>query len=199
MNLKQIISIFLLFCFVAIANAQPRLRPSSWAQPVLETGLSNLYQVDHELYRSEQPDHDELAQLRKLGVGEILNLREYHDDLDEMEQLSFQLHQVEMAAGSVTQEQLITALAVIKNRTKPLLVHCWHGSDRTGAVIAAYRIVFQNWTKAQALDEMVNGGFGYHASVYANLIELIESLEVAKMKAGLKISVPDVLSVPDVR
>lgn len=183
MPFKKMMLTFWLCC--SLAAAEPRLRPNSWAQPVIETGLNNLYQVDKAIYRSEQPEHDELLQLAKLGIGELLNLREYHSDLEEAEKLSFELHQVEMEAGSVTPEQLIAALKVIKNTKQPLLVHCWHGSDRTGTVIAAYRIIFQGWTKAQAMDEMVNGGFGYHASVYPNLVELLENLDVVKIKAAL--------------
>ena len=49
-----------------------------------------------------------------------------------------------MNAGKVSQEQLIDALRIIKNRKGPVLLHCWHGSDRTGATVAAYRIVFNN-------------------------------------------------------
>lgn len=43
-----------------------------------------------------------------------------------------------------------------------MVVHCWHGSDRTGAVIAAYRIVQQGWSQHDAIDEMINGGYGFH-------------------------------------
>lgn len=153
---------------------------------MLETGLSNLYQVDSGIYRSEQPEREALQQLAKTGIREILNLRAYHSDEEAAENLPFVLHSVEMDAATVTQEQLIAALRVIKQRKGALLVHCWHGSDRTGTVIAAYRIVFQNWPKKQAIDEMVNGGFGYHGSFYPNLIDLLEKLDVATIKAALE-------------
>lgn len=40
-----------------------------------------------------------------------------------------------------------------------ILVHCLHGEDRTGIVIAAYRIRYQNWPVSQALIEMYQAGF----------------------------------------
>ncbi len=181
--IKNILLIFLICS--AIVSAQPRLRPITWAQPILETGLNNVYQVDKDIYRSEQPDHDNVLQLIRLGVNEVLNLREYHSDQAAVANTSVVSYTVEMDAATVSEEQLLAALQVIKHRKSPLLVHCWHGSDRTGTVIAAYRMVFQNWTKQQAIDEMVNGGYGYHASIYPNLITVLENLDVIKIKSAL--------------
>ena len=93
-----------------------------------------------------------------------------------------------MNAGKVSQEQLIDALRIIKNRKGPVLLHCWHGSDRTGATVAAYRIVFNNWTKAQAIDEMINGGYGYHINFYPQLIPFIEQLNISDIKKELNIN-----------
>lgn len=181
---KALIIALLLCC--ANAEAQPRLRPNAWAVPVLGTTLGNFYWVDSDIYRSEQPDEESFSDLTALGIKEILNLREYHTD-DEAEESKFSVHRLPMAAGSVTEEQLLAALTEIKNRKAPLLIHCWHGSDRTGATVAAYRVVFQNWTKAQAIDEMLNGGYGYHSSIYPNLLTLIENLNVEKIKKQLQL------------
>jgi protein tyrosine/serine phosphatase len=179
--------LFLLMLCCVQVMAEPRLRPTQWAVPVLDTTLSNVYWVDKDIYRAEQPSEESLKALAALGIKEILNLREYHTDEDAAEQ-NFTIHDVPMAAGSVTEEQLLAALGKIKNRKAPLLIHCWHGSDRTGTTVAAYRIVFQNWSKAQAIDEMVNGGYGYHGSIYPNLVELINKLDVEKMKQQLQVN-----------
>jgi hypothetical protein len=52
---------------------------------------------------------------------------------------------------------------------------------------AAYRVAVDGWTKRQALDEMTQGGFGFH-SIWSNLPKLIENLDVEniRVKAGLK-------------
>ncbi len=48
-------------------------------------------------------------------------------------------------------EEVDKALDVIRDRSKqPVLVHCRHGEDRTGAVIAAYRVVVNGWDPAAA-------------------------------------------------
>ncbi|BBB24999.1 phosphatase domain-containing putative toxin [Amphritea japonica] len=175
----------LLLILSSITHADGRLRPKMWATPVIGTELNNIYRVDEHLYRSEQPDDEAFPQLAAFGIKAILNLREFHTDEDEAGKTELKLHQLKLRTGKVTENQLIEALRVIKNSKNPILVHCWHGSDRTGTVVAAYRIIEQNWSKEQALDEMINGGYGYHASIFPNLVELINGLDVKRVRAAL--------------
>jgi len=167
--------------------AEPRLRPADWSTPVIGTKLSNLYKVGNGIYRSEQPEEENVKDLQQLGIKEVLNLREWHKDDDELKGSNIILDRVKMKAGSVTQSQIIDTLRLIKNRKGPILVHCWHGSDRTGVTIAAYRIIFDNWSKSQALDEMINGGYGYHSNIYPNLVTLIKQLDVPAIRRAIGI------------
>lgn len=43
-----------------------------------------------------------------------------------------------------------------------VFVHCYYGDDRTGVMVAAYRIARQNWTADQAVKEMYFFGFHYY-------------------------------------
>jgi protein tyrosine/serine phosphatase len=45
-------------------------------------------------------------------------------------------------------------------KNQPVFVHCQHGSDRTGMMVASYRMLEQDWTNADAESEIHN--FGYH-------------------------------------
>jgi len=162
-----------------------RPRPISWAQPLIGVESQNIFKVSEKVYRSAQPDDDENHELKSIGIGEILNLRENHTDDDDIKDKSIILHRVEMNAGDITDAKIIAALRVIKGAKEPILVHCWHGSDRTGVVIAMYRILFENWTKQQAIDELVNGGFGYHDSIYPNITEYIKNVDIEQIKAKL--------------
>ena len=87
------------------------------------------------------------------------------------------LYRVEMGARKIKTEDVVAALRIIKKSEGPVVVHCWHGSDRTGAVIAMYRVVFQNWPKEAALEELMNGGYGYH-SIYKNIPEFIRAVDI---------------------
>jgi hypothetical protein len=44
-----------------------------------------------------------------------------------------------------------------------------------------YRIVFQGWLKDEAIDELMHGGYGYHA-VYENIPEYIRKADIAAIK-----------------
>jgi tyrosine-protein phosphatase SIW14 len=53
-----------------------------------------------------------------------------------------------------TQEQIEKALSVLEDRTQaPVFVHCHEGKDRTGMIIACYRISHDNWSNQKALAE----------------------------------------------
>ena len=91
------------------------------------------------------------------------------------------LYRLKMKAHSVSEDQLINALRIIKNRKGPIVFHCHHGSDRTGAVCAMYRIVFQGVSKQKAIQEMTEGGFGFHR-IYKNIIRTIEKADIERIK-----------------
>lgn len=49
-------------------------------------------------------------------------------------------------------------------------------------MVAAYRIANQGWTKEKSIDEFLNGGFGYHEKWFPNILTLLHSLDVEKLK-----------------
>ena len=104
----------------------------------------NFHEVDpvNGIYRSAQPDHEEFAALEKRGFRSVLNLRNFHSDRGRLNGLKIREFAVPCNAGSMTEEHVYEALRIIRDEPKSLLIHCWHGSDRTGTVVAAYRIVF---------------------------------------------------------
>jgi protein tyrosine phosphatase (PTP) superfamily phosphohydrolase (DUF442 family) len=170
----------------AFAEPAARLRPAEWATPIINTTLGNCYRVSDDLYRCEQPNEKDIPQLRALGIRAILNLRHYHADPKGLEKAGFALFARRMEADELTLDDLVAGLRLFRDAPKPVIVHCWHGSDRTGSLVAAYRIVFQNWTREAALDELRNGGFGYHESWFPNIIKLFETLDVDALRKRVK-------------
>lgn len=146
-----------------------------------DSELTNLYKIDSNVYRSEQPSSADFKALEKYGIKESLNLRNRHSDDDEARGTGVKLHRVKMKAHSVSEAQLIRALRIVKNRKAPIVIHCHHGSDRTGVVCALYRIVFQNVSKEDAIREMTEGGFGFHR-IYKNLIRRIREADIERIK-----------------
>ena len=170
--------LFLLTITVAAAaDPTPRVRPPEWAAPVIDTTLENCFRVSDDLLRCEQPRKKDIADLHALGVRSVLNLRRHHSDPEALERAGFTLLVQRTEADDLTGDDLVAALRLFRDAPKPLIVHCWHGSDRTGSFVAAYRIVFQGWTREAALDEFRHGGYGFHEKWFPNLLTLLGGID----------------------
>ena len=97
-----------------------------------------------------------------------------------------QLEHIPLATKLITEQDIFEVIQLIDNAEKPLFIHCWHGSDRTGVMVAAYRIVIENWSKEKAIKEFRNKKFGYHENKYPNLLYLLEHLNVEDIRKQLK-------------
>ena len=156
-----------------------------WAVRMAEKGPGNFYRVSADLYRSAQPENKNYPQLQALGIRSVLNLR-YHHRNPKNGAADYRLNflAVPFSAVDLTSAELTKALRLFKTAPKPVLVHCWHGSDRTGTFCAAYRIVFEDWSVEAALDELKNGGFGFHRRLYANIPELFRAVDWPAVQAA---------------
>ena len=145
----------------------------------------NFYKVSDDIYRSEQPSLKEIEQLNKIGIKTIINLRLWHSDRNKLTNTGIAEIRINMRAGKVTDEKIIQILKAIKNSPKPILIHCWHGSDRTGVVIAMYRLIFQNWTKKQVIEELMKPELNHHYKIYPNIQRYIQNVDVEKIRQAV--------------
>ncbi len=148
--------------------------------------FENLYKINDSLYRGEQPSTEGMKSLVRLGVKSVLNLRCFASDRSEIKHTSLQRYQEHVNTWVMSESELIEALDILVKSEKPLYIHCKHGSDRTGTVVAAYRIVFENWSKEDAIAEMLQANYGFHPC-FQNLIYLLEHLDVDRIKRELKL------------
>lgn len=167
------------------SSAKTALRAPEWAVPLVASGIPNLHKVNDQLYRSAQPSAADFKALEKFGIKTVLNLRANHDDNDEAKGCSLKLNRVEVNTWNISEEEVVEALAVLSDpENGPVLVHCQHGADRTGLVCAMYRIVNQGWSKEKAIDELKNGGYGFHAT-WKNIPKFIEQADPEKLKKAV--------------
>jgi protein tyrosine/serine phosphatase len=177
----------LIACAVAGAQAaEPANRPAHWAQPVPMAGVPNLHRVSDVLLRSAQPTAQGLRNLQQLGVKTVINLRAHHSDEDELADTRILPVRIPIHTWHLKKEHILRFLAVVMDPDRqPVLVHCQHGADRTGTMVAFYRMLVQGWSRREALAEMQGGGFGFH-TVWNNLIAFIEAADLEEYRENLK-------------
>lgn len=134
------------------------------ASKITLEGLPNLGQVTPTLYRGGQPTMEGLETLAKMGVGVVVDLREGTREAERDEVTKLGMHYVAIPwhcshPDDATVAKFLTVLR--NNRDNTIFVHCYFGTDRTGMMIAAYRMSEQGWTPEEAKKEMRAYGFTF--------------------------------------
>lgn len=158
------------------------------AFPVVLSEVDNLYKVSPDLYRSGQPSGLAVPELNDLGVKTILNLRNLSGNgrYKGTGVSEIVLKRKRINTWRIDREDLLEAFRIFEKSPKPVLVHCKHGADRTGAFVAAYRIMYQSWSVEDAIDELRNGGYGFHAKYFENIPELLRSVNFDLLRNEIK-------------
>ncbi|MEM8766591.1 MAG: hypothetical protein AAGE43_04055 [Pseudomonadota bacterium] len=138
---------------------EDRLFPKRWGE------------VEEGLYRSGQLHRDLIEQvLVDNGIEVIVNMNrpamDKPDHAAEMvvaEELGIENYRFPMLGdGQGDPENYVLALDQVRRslaQDQKVLVHCTAGSQRTGAAIGLYRVLFQGWSTAEAVEEMASYDF----------------------------------------
>jgi protein tyrosine/serine phosphatase len=168
----------------AAGAATAEARPANWAQPVAVAGVPNLNRVTPTFYRSAQPLKAGFPNIGpNTGIKTVVSLRAFHSDAKLAKSIDLKLVSVPINTWKINTKDVVQALAEIRRAEAngPVLLHCLHGADRTGLVTAMYRMIYQDWTKADAEAEMRQGNFGYHA-VWGNIPRFIANADLADIR-----------------
>ena len=138
-------------CLLLLASCSPMLYTH---------GVPNLVRVDERVYRGGQPTPEGWQYLRSLGVKTVIKLNAEEEGTDAPIDASVKRWPLDPRDGhpediftQPSREYLMAIVRSIDDSTGKVYVHCSHGQDRTGLVIAIYRVI-HGWPKAQAQDEM---------------------------------------------
>jgi tyrosine-protein phosphatase SIW14 len=133
----------------------------SWCQTDKELrGLPNFGRVTENLYRGGQPTSDGFNSLHAIGVGIDVNLRENRGEVAtekrQVESLGIKYVEIPWSAShEPSSAQIVEFLDLVRaNRDTKIFVHCRRGADRTGVMIASYRIAVEHKPVAEAVSEM---------------------------------------------
>lgn len=156
---------------VANAPPQPEVARASFGAPAEKlklAGVHNAGKVSDVLLRGAQPSAQGLAELKKLGVTTIIDLRGSRRPVAweraQAEALGMRFINIPVRGWSPPRNAQVAEFlkALQQDPAQKIFVHCYYGEDRTGVMVAAYRMAQQNWTADQAITEMESFGFHYH-------------------------------------
>lgn len=126
--------------------------------------IRNFSYVNDHVYRGGQPAPDGFQQLAAAKVSLVVDLREPSEGTEAerrlVQSLGMQYADVplpRLSAPSPDQMKRVLSLLVPDDNGR-VFVHCWRGKDRTGTVIACYRIQHDGWTPQRALQEASQNG-----------------------------------------
>ncbi|MES3020311.1 MAG: tyrosine-protein phosphatase [Pseudomonadota bacterium] len=178
-------SALLLHCCLpaaSAAEAAEAVRPTDWAAPVEKA--ANLYRITPTFFRSARLKPADVERAKALGIRTVVSLRAFHSDTELLKGSGLRTVQVRINTWDIRDAQVVAALRAVRSAEKdgPVLLHCLHGADRTGLISAMYRMAYQGWTKQQALHELRNGGYGYHA-IWTNIERYVKRVDVEKIRA----------------
>ena len=167
MNKKIVVAVLmssssLMGCITSPALSSEQ-RPPHWG--TILNQKDNFHQISEQVFRSEQPTAELIPQLKAHDIDVVINLRSRNKNLAVLPSTDFKLVHVPIHTWAMSREDLLQVMQQIQQAkvlNQKVLIHCYHGSDRTGASVAMYRIIFEKWKIEDALNEMKHGGYGFH-------------------------------------
>src|SRR6202171_323324 len=172
-------AVFLLASMCAPAKAQvPSPPPPPPAQQQTETQqpsadapaevigkelITGFAAITPALYRGAQPRQHGFEALAKMGIQIVVDLRGDRDgERAEVTSLGMQYVPMHWQCSFPKDRIFADFLTLVrKNQGKKIFIHCRVGDDRTGMMIAAYRMAEEGWTAKQGMEEMTKYGFSF--------------------------------------
>lgn len=166
--------------------ATEKIRPRKTDRPLASprhdvAGAANLAQIGPGLWRSAQPTAEGFKNLKAMGIRTVVSLRRISSDRAALAGNGLRYVHINFAPWHAENEDVVRFLKVVSDpQNQPVLVHCQHGADRTGTMVAIYRAFAQDWTLTEAMQELPR--FGFH-TIWSNLKQYLDRLDLNALRA----------------
>lgn len=154
---KILVILFIILCFNGCAY-------TSYFDDAFED-IPNFHEVNAKVFRGGRPSEDGLRQLKTMGIKTVISLRgdDTYTYMEEHLCRQYGLGFTSIPLSIYKQpndSQVVKFLEIITDEKKqPVFVHCESGRDRTGAMIAVYRVIVEGWDIKEAYHESKKLGF----------------------------------------
>lgn len=161
------------------ADTPSRDVPHAAAQKIRVPGVANFGEVTPTLFRGAQPTERGFENLSKMGIAIVVDLREGGEVQREEKEVTangMKFVAISWNCRDPKDEYFAKFLTLLReNPGKKVFVHCHAGVDRTGMMIASYRMADQGWTAEESLQEMKSFGLSMFHRVICSPIESYEA------------------------
>jgi protein tyrosine phosphatase (PTP) superfamily phosphohydrolase (DUF442 family) len=161
--------IFLLTVYPPSMTRPPKPTPVNPLCP--EESLPNFHVVEPYLWRGAAPNVEGVDELKRLGVKTIVDLRRSTQGTswEGAYAITHGLNYINVPMGNsiptLTKQRKVLAVidqAAADPSKGPVFLHCSHGSDRTGFMVACWRVQHDKRNILEAFSEMMQHGFFVH-------------------------------------
>ena len=150
----------------------------STTSTVITNEIPNFRIVDSKnfIYRGGQPTTNGFIYLKSIGITNIVKLNTASEGSDEyVKNLGIRLVYVPLDKyNQLIYTPMWKVTMAVTNIIPRTYVHCQHGQDRTGLIIADYEITIKGKSKIDAEKEMLD--YGFHKSL-CGLWERFENIK----------------------
>jgi len=137
----------------------------------LDSPIRNFCAETPTIWRGERLSRSDATWLLQHDVGTVVNLEVFLSDASAFDRAQAppgthnvqyfhvpDFEPVHMFNRSLLDEHVAHFMAIVAEAPKPIYVHCMDGLDRTGVLIAAYRVLIEGEKQEAAISELASYG-----------------------------------------
>lgn len=150
----------------------------------------NFHIVEPGIWRSSQPNEVSIRRMKKYGLKTIINLKT-SKEVNNWERLlaeesGINYYHFPMDCDHIPDEQTLKEIVDLMHdlANQPVLVHCQAGKDRTGLIIAFYKMKFSQEKFNDIYNELLM--YGYDESTCPKISETLKQFKVKHLKGELE-------------
>lgn len=157
------VSVFILLAFAGAAIV-PAEMPHDLKKDV-ENAIPAFAEVEPGIYRSSAIPEDVFPFLKAYGIRTIINFDDRAEvagpEAQKLSYFGIKTYNLPWKSPETPSDEVVNeSLSLLADKTlQPVLIHCGNGKDRTGLMVALYRVTAEKWTPDQAYAEMKTNGF----------------------------------------
>jgi protein tyrosine phosphatase (PTP) superfamily phosphohydrolase (DUF442 family) len=175
MKLISCSAIVLITALSSLACAEP-----AELQQARLDGVPRFAEVEPGFARGALPSAEGIRALAARGYRTVVSLQ--HDDVERervraagMEYIEIPMKCGLFGAPAPSERQARAFLAAVGDSAKrPVFVHCRHGRDRTGVMVALYRVARNGWTAERAVTETKERGIRPQYRAFRRYIQTLD-------------------------